>query len=92
MTSTTALKTIAELKKIFVAQGCLEQLVSNNRPQFRSDEFALFLKMNGVKHIRSASYHPSTNGIAERFVQTFKKAMKVGVSDSRPLVDRLSSY
>ena len=36
------------------------------------------MKRNGIKHIRSAPYHPSTNGTAERFVQTFKKAMNEG--------------
>ena len=29
---------------------------------------------NGVKHIRSSPYHPSTNGLAERFVRTLKKS------------------
>ena len=39
------------------------------------------MKANGIKHIRSAPYHPSTNGLAERFVQTFKKAMKTNAQD-----------
>ena len=34
------------------------------------------MKANGVKHIRSAPFHPSTNGLAERFVQTFKHSLK----------------
>ena len=29
-----------------------------------------------MKHIHSSSYHPSTNGLAERFVRTLKQAMK----------------
>ena len=35
-----------------------------------------FAKRNGIKHIRCAPYHPSSNETAEHFVQTFKKAMK----------------
>ena len=30
---------------------------------------------NGVQHVRRAPYHPATNGMAERFVQTFKQAL-----------------
>ena len=35
-----------------------------------------FCKKNGVKHINSAPSHPSTNGLVERAVQTFKQGMK----------------
>jgi len=33
-------------------------------------------KKNGIKHIISAPYQPSTNGLVERAVQTFKQGMK----------------
>ena len=48
--------------------------MSDNGPQFVSAEFEKFMKENGVKHFRSAPYHPSTNGLAERFVQSLKQA------------------
>ena len=35
-----------------------------------------FMQTNSVQHIRSVSYHSQTNGEAERFVETFKRAMK----------------
>ena len=91
MTSTEAPKTICELRKIFAANGLPEQLVSDNGPQFVSSDFAAFMKMNGIKHIRCAPYHPSSNGAAERFVQTFKRAMKAG-EGTVPLSQRLSNF
>ena len=46
---------------------------------------------NGIKHIRSAPYHPATNGQVERFVQTFKRAMKTGTTKVT-LNQRLCSF
>ena len=66
--------------------------MTDNGPQFVADEFATFMKMNGIKHIRCAPYHPSSNGAVERFVQTFKRAMKAGESDALPLHQRLSNF
>ena len=68
MNSTTAQKTIVELRKMFAAHGLPQQLVYNG-PQFISEEFASFLKSNGIKHIRCAPYHPASNGAVERLVQ-----------------------
>ena len=41
-----------------------------------SAEFSEFMARNGIRHIKSAPYHPATNGLAERAVQTFKNALK----------------
>jgi len=40
---------------------------------------------NGVKHIQRAPYHPSSNRSVERFIQTFKNAMKAGINNGRSL-------
>ncbi len=45
-----------------------------------------------MKHIRTAPYHPSSNGQAERFVQTFKRAIKAGERDEPSLSARLSPF
>ena len=74
--STTSADTLKALRNMFSRYGLPEQMVSDNGPQFISDEFATFAKKNGIRHICCAPYHPSSNGLAERFVQTFKRAMK----------------
>jgi len=48
----------------------------DNGPSFKSDEFRSFLSNNGITHVTSAPYHPSTNGLAERAVQTLKRGLK----------------
>lgn len=68
MSSTSATKTIEVMRNLFSSYGLPMQVVSDNGPQFVSQEFADFLKQNGVKHVRSTPYHPSTNGLVERFI------------------------
>jgi len=76
MNLTTAQKTITELCKMFAAYGLPTQLVSDNGPQFMSDEFADLMQVNGIKHIRCGPYHPASSGDVEQLVQTFKNTLK----------------
>ena len=69
------------MRKIFAEHGVCAELVSDNGPQFTAGEFKNFLKCNGINHVLSAPYHPSTNGQAERFVGTFKKAFRKGMRE-----------
>ncbi len=64
--------------KMFARYGIPELLVSDNGPQFVSEEFAHFMKQNGVKHIKCSPYHPSSNEQVERFVRTFKQTIRAG--------------
>ena len=90
--STSTAKTIAVLRHLFAAYGLPEQVVSDNGPQFTAEEFKTFMKSNGVKHIRCAPYHPSSNGAAERFIQTFKRSMKASQKDGRTLSHHLADF
>ena len=65
--------TIQQLRHIFALP---EQLVTDNGPNLVSTEIEEFPRRNGIKHTMSAPYHPASNGLAERAVQTFKQGMR----------------
>ena len=92
MKSTTSERTISVLRNIFSRNGIPEHIVSDNGPQFTSDEFTLFMKMNGIKHFKSAPHHPATNGLAERFVQTFKKSIKAMAKETVTLQHKVDNF
>ena len=89
MSTTTVPKTIEALRQMFAKYGLPDQVVSDNGPQFTSTEFETFTKRNGIKHTRSAPYHPSTNGLAERFVQSLKQGLKASLNTGMALTQRL---
>ena len=72
-TSTT---TIEKLRETFAIHGLPEVIVTDNGTCFTSAEFQQFLAANSIRHVRTAPFHPSSNGLAERAVQSFKAAMK----------------
>lgn len=72
----TSQNTIHKLRSMFATHGLLEMVVSDNGTPFTSSDFQEFMQRNGIRHVTSAPYHPASNGLAERAVQTFKEAMK----------------
>ena len=76
MTSITAERIIDVLRQLFARFGLPNHIVTDNGPQFATDEFRQFCSNNGIFHTFVAPYNPSSNGQAERFVQTFKSAMQ----------------
>ncbi|XP_021347324.1 uncharacterized protein K02A2.6-like [Mizuhopecten yessoensis] len=91
MNTTTSEKTIEVLRTKIARNGIPRQIVSDNGPQFVSEEFRNFVKSNGIRHSTSAPYHPSTNGLAERFVQSFKMAMRSSAKDHEATTPPTSS-
>ena len=67
--------TINVLSDIFSHFGFPESLVTDNGPSFQSDEFQRFCMQHGIRHIFALSYHPQSNGLAEQFVDTFKRTL-----------------
>ena len=92
MKTTTSTKTIEVLRSIFSRNGIPAQIVSDNGSQFSSDEFATFMKRNGIKHFKSAPHHPATNGLTEQFIQTFKNSMRAMKDENRDINQKIANF
>lgn len=73
---TTAKDTVAVLEHFFLTEGTPLTIVTDNGPQFTANKFEQFCTTHGIKHITSAPFHPASNGEAERFVQSLKRAVE----------------
>ena len=65
-------KTITVLKELFVEHGILEEIWSDNGPQFASHLFGEFTKDWNIKHSTSSPRNPRSNGQAESAVKIVK--------------------
>ena len=72
----TSQATIEILLLVFSTHGLPEVFVSDNGTSFTSEEFAAFVHSYGIKYLTSAPYHPASNGLAERAIQTLKNALR----------------
>ena len=75
MHSTTTSATVNVLRRFMASFGVIEELVSDNGPQFTSKEFAMFCRQNGIRHTLVAPYHGASNGAAERAVGVVKTSL-----------------
>ena len=57
---------IDELDEVFSMFGLPFSIVSDNGPQFVSEQMSYFLARLGSKHLRSSPRHPRSNGMVQR--------------------------
>ncbi|XP_052564317.1 uncharacterized protein K02A2.6-like [Culex pipiens pallens] len=80
--NSTASTTVSKLRECFARFGCPVSVVTDNGTQFDSELFAKFCRELGIEHIKTPPFHPQSNGQAERFVDTLKRALlKIGGED-----------
>ena len=64
------------LHELFELFGVVDCVVSDNGIQFTSVVFKEFSEIFQIRHITTPQYHVRSNGQAERFVDTLKRALK----------------
>ena len=65
MHSITSANTIEKLRMVFATHGLPRKVVTDNG-SFTSEEFRTFMSENGITHVTTAPYHPSSNGLTDR--------------------------
>lgn len=93
MKTTTAEATANAMHNIFARYGLPKQIVSDNGPPFQSAKYEGFLRQNGIQKMLVSPYHPSSNGLAGQFVQTFTCSLESSASDpSCTLQQRIQNF
>ncbi|XP_053685585.1 uncharacterized protein K02A2.6-like [Sabethes cyaneus] len=91
--STTASITIRFLQESFARFGIPTTIITDNGTQFCSSEFKKVCDELGIIHIRTAPYHPQSNGQAERFVDTMKRSLrKIVEGEEVPSLKALQTF
>ncbi|CAH8452171.1 unnamed protein product [Schistosoma rodhaini] len=91
VTPPTTTQTLKHLTELFARNGLPEVIVSDNGSQFASAQFQEFCKRLTIRHLRAPPYHPQSNGQAERFVDTFKRALIKSKGEGTP-VETLQNF
>ena len=88
---TTTKSVVKKLKRHFAAYGIPERLVTDNGPQFVSNEFKSFSKTWNFNHVTSSPNYPQSNGLAENAVKQAKLLLEKCKRDgSDPLLGLLN--
>ncbi len=77
LTTTSSNAVIKKLKGHIARYGIPDEVVSDNGPQYDSNEFQAFAQSYGFKHTRTSPHHPQSNGKAESAVKQAKKTLQM---------------
>ena len=74
--STSSAQTIRKLRQTFATHGHPHVIMSDNATSFTSPEFQNYCTGSNIKLVHSSPFHPASNGLAEKAVQTVKSSLK----------------
>ena len=93
---TTSGTIITWLKDLFAKQGLPDGILTDNGPQFVSEEFRTFLRDGDIHHYTSAVYNPRENGQVEAFNKYIKHGVQAFSSANKPwhqgILELLQAY
>jgi len=81
--STTSKVVTSKLEQHFARHGIPNKVVSNNGPQFNSDEFRRFAHEREFDHVTSSLGHTQSNGLAKSAVKTVKRLIRKARDDRK---------
>ena len=67
---------ITHLKSLFGRFGIPAEFITNNGPQFASNEMKDFSEAYGFRHVTISPHYPQANGLAERTVKTVENLLE----------------
>jgi transposase InsO family protein len=70
------------IDNIVCRHGIPDAIVTDRGSSFVNELAAAVFKTLGIKHHKSAAYHPQANGLVERFNQTLKRMLKKWVEEN----------
>ena len=73
------------------------QIISDNGSQYISKDFASYIKLAGLKHIRTSIAYPQANGKIERFHRSLseehlRKSSFINIDDARKQISKYISF
>ena len=74
---------INHTRSILARHSIPTQIISDNGPQYTSEEYRRFVKGWGISHTTTSPHYPRANGMAEKFVQLVKRLLNKAKQDNQ---------
>ena len=69
----TAKEVVRRMEIIFLRTGFTCELMTDNGPCFKAEEFTRFCQQKSIRHLTSSPLYPESNGLVERMIQSIKR-------------------